>query len=71
MGGDVLWRAERGWDALSLDVSPTAVDRAREAAAARGLEGSVHLEQRQREATGPDGQHGHLEDSLFVLRRTA
>lgn len=166
-GGDVLWLAERGWDALGLDVSPTAVDRAREAAAAAELKGSArfeqcdltrwrptvdscelvtasffhsrialertqilrraagaitvggHLvlvshaapppwaaahhhegpaghhedmltaqeeatelalpadswalevaEQRQRDATGPDGQHGHLEDSLLVLRRT-
>lgn len=36
-GADVIWLAERGWDALGLDLSPTAVERARAAAAARGL----------------------------------
>lgn len=36
-GGDVLWLAERGWHALGVDVSPTAVARARAEAAARGL----------------------------------
>lgn len=36
-GADVIWLAERGWDALGLDLSPTAVERARAAAVARGL----------------------------------
>lgn len=36
-GGDVLWLAERGWDALGLDLSPTAIKRARRAAEQRGL----------------------------------
>lgn len=39
-GGDVLWLAEQGWDALGLDISATAVSRAREEAAARGLDGA-------------------------------
>ncbi|MGO1199669.1 MAG: class I SAM-dependent methyltransferase [Dermabacteraceae bacterium] len=37
-GGDVLWLAEQGWQAHGLDISATAVGRARDAAAARGLE---------------------------------
>ncbi|MGP5079265.1 class I SAM-dependent methyltransferase [Brachybacterium alimentarium] len=40
-GGDVLWLAEQGWQAHGLDISSTAVDRAREEAAARGLEGAT------------------------------
>lgn len=36
-GGDVLWLAERGWDATGVDLSPTAVGRAEAAAAERGL----------------------------------
>jgi SAM-dependent methyltransferase len=36
-GGDVLWLAEQGWQAHGLDISATAVGRAREEAAARGL----------------------------------
>ena len=40
-GGDVLWLAEQGWQAHGLDISATAVDRAREAAAERGLEAAT------------------------------
>ncbi len=36
-GGDVLWLAEHGWDATGVDLSPTAVDRARAAARERGV----------------------------------
>lgn len=37
-GGDVVWLAEQGWDATGVDVSPTAVRRATELAAERGVE---------------------------------
>ncbi|GAA2824458.1 methyltransferase family protein [Leucobacter komagatae] len=37
-GGDVLWLAERGWDAAGIDISSTAVARAQEEAQARGLQ---------------------------------
>lgn len=36
-GADVLWLAERGWDATGIDLSEAAVARARETAAARGI----------------------------------
>jgi len=39
-GGDVLWLAEQGWAVRGLDISATAVGRAREEAAARGLDGA-------------------------------
>lgn len=43
-GGDVLWLAERGWLASGIDVSRTAVARAKQAAADRGLPPErVHL----------------------------
>lgn len=37
-GGDVLFLAARGWDATGLDLSATAIQRARTEAAARGLD---------------------------------
>ncbi|GAA1574360.1 class I SAM-dependent methyltransferase [Leucobacter aridicollis] len=37
-GGDVLWLAERGWDATGLDLSPTAIARARVESGARGVD---------------------------------
>lgn len=37
-GGDVLWLAERGWRAIGIDLSETAIARAREAAARGGSE---------------------------------
>ena len=37
-GGDAIWLAENGWHATGIDLSPTAIDRARAAAAERGLE---------------------------------
>ncbi|WP_378148305.1 class I SAM-dependent methyltransferase [Cnuibacter sp. UC19_7] len=37
-GGDALWLAQRGWRVTGLDISPTAISRARDAAAAAGLD---------------------------------
>ena len=37
-GGDVIWLARRGWAATGVDLSPTAVRRATEAARAAGLD---------------------------------
>ncbi len=36
-GGDVLWLAEQGWEATGIELSRTAVARAREEARSRGL----------------------------------
>jgi SAM-dependent methyltransferase len=43
-GGDVLWLAGRGWQVTGVDISPTAVDRGRAAAAAAGLAERVRFE---------------------------
>lgn len=37
-GGDVVWLAEQGWSATGVDVSPTAVRRATQHAAERGVQ---------------------------------
>ncbi|MCS4593868.1 class I SAM-dependent methyltransferase [Brevibacterium sediminis] len=36
-GADVVWMAENGWDATGIDLSTTAIDRARRAAESRGI----------------------------------
>ncbi|MDO8395366.1 MAG: bifunctional NAD(P)/FAD-dependent oxidoreductase/class I SAM-dependent methyltransferase, partial [Dietzia sp.] len=36
-GGDAVWLAEQGWDVTAVDLSPTAVSRGAEVAAARGV----------------------------------
>lgn len=36
-GADVIWLAEKGWDATGIDLSTTAIDRARKAAESRRI----------------------------------
>jgi len=44
-GGDAIWLARQGWDVTGVDVSPTAVERGREAARAAGIgDGRVRFE---------------------------
>ncbi|MDN6122778.1 MAG: class I SAM-dependent methyltransferase [Brevibacterium sp.] len=42
-GADVIWLAEHGWEATGIDLSQTAVDRAAEAAAAKGVTASFEV----------------------------
>ncbi len=42
-GADAIWLASQGWDATGIDLSPTAIERAREAARAAGLT-NAHFE---------------------------
>ncbi|MFV0453115.1 MAG: class I SAM-dependent methyltransferase [Propioniciclava sp.] len=42
-GGDAVWLAEHGWTAVGVDLSPTAVERGRREARARGLSEEVTL----------------------------
>ena len=42
-GGDVVWLAEQGWDAVGVDISPTAVRRGQAAAEDRGLAGRARF----------------------------
>ncbi|WP_072314679.1 class I SAM-dependent methyltransferase [Agrococcus sp. Marseille-P2731] len=44
-GGDALWLAQQGWRVTGVDLSPTAIERARAAAAAAGIRtADLHLE---------------------------
>lgn len=75
-GGDVLWLAEHGWDALGLDLSPTAIDRAQAAATARSLAGSARFAQCDLSAWRPSPQSVELVTASFfhsqvALERTA
>lgn len=42
-GGDVVWLAEQGWDAVGVDISPTAVRRGQAGAEDRGLAGRARF----------------------------
>ncbi|MFC7376107.1 class I SAM-dependent methyltransferase [Brachybacterium sp. GCM10030268] len=71
-GGDVLWLAQQGWQALGLDLAPTAVARAREAASARELgPGSARFEQCDLSAWEPDEASYDLVTASFFHSRVA
>lgn len=36
-GADAVWLAEQGWNVVAIDPSPTAIERSKQAAAARGV----------------------------------
>lgn len=55
-GGDVLWCAREGWDAVGVDISPTAVQRGTEAAAAEGLGDRARFVVGDLTTWQPDGQ---------------
>ena len=42
-GADAIWLAEHGWEATGIDLSQTAVDRAAEAAGAKGITASFEV----------------------------
>lgn len=74
-GGDVLWLAEQGWTALGLDISATAVGRARDEAAVRGLDGAsfkaVDLDVWEPEPASVDLVTASFFQSNVALDRTA
>ena len=74
-GGDVLWLAEQGWTALGLDISATAVGRARDEAAARGLDSAsfeaVDLDAWEPEPNSVDLVTASFFQSNVALDRTA
>jgi SAM-dependent methyltransferase len=74
-GGDVLWLAEQGWAAHGLDISAVAVGRAREEAAARGLDGATFaatdLDAWQPEPSTVDLVTASFFQSNVALERTA
>ena len=44
-GADAVWLAERGWDVVAVDISDTALGRAREAARSRGVADRIEFVQ--------------------------
>lgn len=80
-GADAIWLAERGWTVVAVDVSRTALDRARAAAADRGVADRIDFQQYELTSEFPDGTfdlvsaqffHSTLEmDRPAILRRAA
>lgn len=56
-GDEVLWLAERGWQAFGVDISPTAVARATKRAAELGLSARAHFEVRDLARGLPEGRY--------------
>ncbi|HZQ32131.1 MAG TPA: class I SAM-dependent methyltransferase [Mycobacterium sp.] len=80
-GADAIWLAEHGWHVTAVDISQTALDRARDDAAARNLLDRTDFQRRDLTETFPDGTfdlvsaqflHSTLEwDRTQLLRRAA
>lgn len=80
-GGDAIWLAGRRWTVLGVDISATALDRARAAAQARGVSDRVGLQQHDLTTSFPVGSydlvsaqflHSPVElDRVELLRRAA
>jgi SAM-dependent methyltransferase len=54
-GGDTMWLAEHGWRVVAVDISETALARAAEEVAARGLSDRVELRQMNLSEALPEG----------------
>lgn len=80
-GADVLWLSERGWDATGIDLSPTAVARAQEAADAAEVSGSARFAAADLADLDDEGPYDLVTASFFhspvelprteILRRAA
>ncbi|WP_378733455.1 class I SAM-dependent methyltransferase [Nocardia brasiliensis] len=81
-GADAVWLAERGWRVTAVDVSATALDRARAHAADRNVSG-IDWQQHDLANSFPDGQYelvsaqylhspvAHTDEREKILRRAA
>jgi SAM-dependent methyltransferase len=80
-GGDAIWLAEQGWKVTAVDVSGTALSRARTAAVAKGLAAHIDFQQRDLTAGFPAGEYDLVSvtflhstvpmDRAAILRRAA
>ena len=80
-GGDSLWLAREGWTVTAVDVSPTALRRVDEAAAAEGLGNRIRTERHDLAETFPEGAFDLVTATYFqsplafdradILRRAA
>jgi thioredoxin reductase/SAM-dependent methyltransferase len=64
-GADVIWLAERGWEATGIDISPTATARASAAAEAAGLAPDRAPVHTAPHAAGPAGAYDLVTASFF------
>ncbi len=73
-GADSVWLAERGWNVVAVDISDTALQRARSAAEARGVLDLIDFQQHDLSETFPDGEFdlvsAHFFHSTLELDRT-
>ncbi len=80
-GADAIWLAEQGWTVVAVDVSETALSRARTAAASRGVGGHIDFQQHELTRSFPAGTfdlvsacflHSTVEmDRTLILRKAA
>ncbi|MGC4190143.1 MAG: class I SAM-dependent methyltransferase [Thermomicrobiales bacterium] len=80
-GGDAIWLAQHGWEAMGVDVAPTAIALARSSARKAGVTAGVRFEQYDLSAAMPDGPFDLVSAAFFhtpvpmdrpaVLRRAA
>jgi SAM-dependent methyltransferase len=82
-GANAVWLAEQGWSVTAVDVSPTALDRARELAESRGPAVADRLRWREADLMAWDPPADHFDlvtahyvhpsgaDSAALLRRMA
>jgi len=80
-GADAIWLAERGWTVVAVDVSTTALSRARAAAESRGMTERIDFQQHDLTSGFPPGNfdlvsaqflHSTVEmDRTALLRRAA
>lgn len=74
-GGDAMWLAERGWRVVAVDIAETALRRAAEDAAARGVADRIDFAQHDLLESFPEGEfdlvNAQFLHSTFPLDRTA
>ncbi len=80
-GGDAVWLAEQGWQVTAVDISPTAIERGRVAAAERGLAERIEWIAADLSDWAPDGSFDLVTASFLqspleleragILRRAA
>ena len=74
-GGDAMWLAERGWRVVAVDISDTALRRAAEDAAARGVGDRIDFQQHDLSESFPEGEFDLVNvqflHSTLPLDRTA
>ncbi|KUI03036.1 class I SAM-dependent methyltransferase [Mycobacterium sp. IS-3022] len=74
-GGDAMWLAEHRWKVVAVDISDTALRRAAEDAAARGVGDRIDFQQHDLSESFPEGDfdlvNAQFLHSTFPLDRTA